>query len=94
MTVQLDDLAREMLEFESHAWVSTHAKERAIVARFRMRPVRYYQRLFALIDQPEVEAADPVTVHRLRRLRDRRAADRLRRSSAPRLPHAGDDRHA
>lgn len=92
MTTQLDDVTREMLEFETRAWVSPHVKERAIQARFGMRPVRYYQRLFAVIDLPEVEEADPMTVHRLRRLRERRAGERVMRARAPRLPHGDDER--
>jgi hypothetical protein len=41
-----------------------------------MPETRYYQLLNALIDRPEALAADPVTVGRLRRLRDLRAARR------------------
>lgn len=37
---------------------------------------RYYQVLNALIDTPEALAFDSLTVNRLRRLRDERAAQR------------------
>lgn len=37
-----------------------------------MSSTRYYQVLDVLIDEPAAEAAEPVTVHRLRRLRDER----------------------
>jgi hypothetical protein len=37
---------------------------------------RYYQVLNALIDKPEALAVDPITVRRLRRLRERRRAMR------------------
>lgn len=45
-------------------------REEAIRAEFGMGAVRYHQRLNLLLDTPEAEAADPVTVHRLQRLRD------------------------
>ncbi|KAJ1684796.1 hypothetical protein LUZ63_020067 [Rhynchospora breviuscula] len=37
---------------------------------------RFWQAVYALIDRPDVEAAEPALVHRLRRLRDRRQAAR------------------
>ena len=45
-------------------------REEAIRTEFGMSAVRYHQRLNLLLDTPEAEAADPVTVHRLQRLRD------------------------
>ena len=37
---------------------------------------RFWQVANSLLDRPEAEAADPVTVHRLRRLRELRKAQR------------------
>jgi len=89
---ELAGLAVAMLEFERRAWPSPAVKERAIRERFGVRPVRYYQRLYALIDSEAAERHDPVTVHRLRRLRDRRAAQRVPGARvAPRLPHGRRD---
>ncbi|MEU2156528.1 MULTISPECIES: DUF3263 domain-containing protein [unclassified Streptomyces] len=48
------------------------AKERAIRERLGMSPVRYYQLLNALLDDPRAAEHDPVTVNRLRRVRDAR----------------------
>ena len=45
-------------------------REEAIRAEFGMGAVRYHQRLNLLLDTAEAEASDPVTVHRLQRLRD------------------------
>ncbi|MDK8767479.1 DUF3263 domain-containing protein [Corynebacterium freneyi] len=45
-------------------------REEAIRTEFGMSAVRYHQRLNLLLDTPVAEAADPVTVHRLQRLRD------------------------
>ena len=39
-------------------------------------PARHAQVVMALLDRADVEAARPVEVHRLRRLRDRRGAAR------------------
>ena len=47
-------------------------KEQTIRQRFGVSPTVYYQRLSRLIDRPAAWAADPVTVKRLRRLRDGR----------------------
>lgn len=42
----------------------------------RLAPVRYYQLLNALLDDPRALAHDPVTVNRLRRVRDARREER------------------
>lgn len=73
-----EDFLRRALAFERR-WSSTvrrgprqaGRREEAIRAEFGMGAVRYHQRLNLLLDTPEAEAADPVTVHRLQRLRDR-----------------------
>lgn len=72
----LDDMARAILDFERTWWKHSGAKEQAIHERFDLSPTRYYQRLNALIDRPEALAHDPMTVNRLRRLRDQRARAR------------------
>ena len=49
---------------------------------FGWRPATYVQHLHALLERSDVEAAMPVEVHALRRLRDERAAARSSRRFA------------
>jgi hypothetical protein len=73
MTVTaLPEEDRAMLRLAGEFWPNAAAKERAIVDRFGVSPVRFYQRLAALIDDHAALAAEPVIVGRLRRIRDRR----------------------
>ncbi|MCF3964048.1 DUF3263 domain-containing protein [Streptomyces fuscigenes] len=60
---------REVLALERRPWSGPGAKERAIRERLGMSPTRYYQLLNALLDDPAAAAHDPVTVNRLRRVR-------------------------
>jgi hypothetical protein len=61
---------------ERQGWPGPGAKERAIREGLGMSPTRYYQLLGALLDDPRALAHDPVTVNRLRRIRDARRARR------------------
>ncbi|MGX2995477.1 DUF3263 domain-containing protein [Streptomyces sp. JNUCC 64] len=67
---------RGVLALERLSWSGPGAKERAVRERLGMAPVRYYQVLNALLDDPRALAHDPVTVNRLRRLRDTRREGR------------------
>ena len=51
-------------------------KERAILEELGLAPVRYYQLLNALLDDERALAHDPVTVNRLRRVREQRRSER------------------
>ena len=62
-----DELA--LLDFEDQWWRHPAAKENSIRGQFGLAPTRYYQRLNTLVDRPEAEAARPVVVRRLQRLR-------------------------
>lgn len=72
-----EDFLRRALSFERR-WSTivrrgpgrAGRREEAIRAEFGIGAVRYHQRLNRLLDTAEAEAADPVTVHRLQRLRD------------------------
>lgn len=75
---ELTDEQRAVLDFERHLWRYTGAKESAIRAEFGFSLVRFNQILAWVIEQPEALAYDPVNVRRLRRLRDRRMAERGR----------------
>ena len=72
MPLDVDDLG--LLRFERQSWRSSAAKNAAIGDQFGCTPLRYYQRLAVLIDNPDALAADPILVGRLRRIRDRRRA--------------------
>lgn len=69
----------DILAFERQWWKYAGAKETAVRERFDMSATRYYQVLNALIERPAAIAHDPMLVHRLRRLRAARAAQRSAR---------------
>ena len=72
----LSERDKQILEIEEQHWRYAGTKEAAIVAA-GLTPVRYYQRLNALLnDEGAIEAA-PLTMNRLRRLD---AARRRRRA--------------
>ncbi|MEU8350427.1 MULTISPECIES: DUF3263 domain-containing protein [Streptomyces] len=68
------DLA--VLAFERRGWPGPGVKERAIREQLDLSPPRYYQLLNALLDDPRALAHDPVTVNRLRRVRETRRSHR------------------
>ncbi len=72
----MNDTDRAILTFEGEWWRYAGNKERAIQENFGLSPVRYYQRLNRLLDQPEALAAQPTVVNRLLRLRDARQQQR------------------
>ncbi|MGW7056701.1 DUF3263 domain-containing protein [Streptomyces sp. NPDC054887] len=63
---------RAVLGVERRSWPGPGAKERAIREQLGISPTRYYQLLNILLDDPRALAHDPVTVNRLRRVRDAR----------------------
>ncbi|MEU1497684.1 DUF3263 domain-containing protein [Streptomyces sp. NPDC005732] len=67
---------RAVLAMERRGFAGPGAKERAIREQLGLAPVRYYQLLNALLDDPRALAHDPVTVNRLRRVRETRRDDR------------------
>ncbi|MET9847762.1 DUF3263 domain-containing protein [Streptomyces ossamyceticus] len=73
---RLDTREQAILALERQGWGSPGAKERAIRERLGLAPVRYYQLLNALLDDERALAHDPVTVNRLRRVREARRAER------------------
>jgi hypothetical protein len=72
----LSERDRAVLAVERRGWPGPGAKERAIREGLGISPTRYYQLLSALLDDPRALAHDPVTVNRLRRVRDARRARR------------------
>ena len=73
---QLGTREREILALERRGFPGPGAKERAIREELKLAPVRYYQLLNALLDDPRALAHDPVTVNRLRRIREARRTER------------------
>lgn len=67
---------RGILALERRGFSGPGAKERAIREELDLSPVRYYQLLNALLDDPRALAHDPVTVNRLRRVREARRGER------------------
>ncbi|KOG51067.1 hypothetical protein ADK76_37685 [Streptomyces griseoflavus] len=65
-----------VLAVERRSWPRPGAKERVIRERLGISPTRYYQLLNALLDDPRALAHDPVTVNRLRRVREARRSRR------------------
>ncbi len=71
LTGMLSDRDRRVLEFEGSWWNYPGPKDRAIREYVGISATRYYQILRRLVDDPQAMAADPLTVRRLRRTRDR-----------------------
>lgn len=71
---ELNEMDARILNFEERAPKSLGAKEDAIRKHLGISPVRYYQRLNQLIEDPTAIAEKPMLTARLRRLRDRRQA--------------------
>lgn len=65
-----------ILELERQRWKYAGAKDAAIMDELGWTRTRYDQVLLAMLDRPDVEAAAPTLVRRLRRLRDDRRAAR------------------
>ncbi|MBI5157678.1 MAG: DUF3263 domain-containing protein [Acidimicrobiia bacterium] len=80
----LSESDRSILEFEGSWWLYPGPKDRAIREYLDISATRYYQVLRRLIDDPDAERIAPMTVRRLRRVRD----DAKRRSVERRLGDA------
>lgn len=72
----MNDTDHAILAFESEFWRYAGNKERVIQERFGLSPVRYYQRLNRLLQEPEALAQQPALVSRLLRLRESRERKR------------------
>ncbi|GAA3478388.1 DUF3263 domain-containing protein [Streptomyces yanii] len=72
----LSDRERAVLAVERRSWPGPGAKEREIRECLGISPTRYYQLLNALLDDRRALEEDPVTVNRLRRIREARRGRR------------------
>lgn len=75
----LSDRDRQLLDFEGRWNGHSGAKEEAVRSDLGLTPARYYQLLSRLIDDADALAAEPMLVHRLRRLRDAGSRSRTHR---------------
>ncbi len=75
----LADKDRAVLDFERIWWRYPEPKDRAIREYLGMSATRYYQVLRRLLDDPVAESIDPLTVRRLRKVRDRAKEARVTR---------------
>jgi hypothetical protein len=69
MSVDDDDF--RLLEFEDAHPRNSHEKESSLHDEFGLTPDAYFERLFRLVDEPEVIATYPVVRRRLLRIRSR-----------------------
>jgi hypothetical protein len=77
--VMLSESDRAVLEFEGSWWQYPGPKDRAIDEYLGMSSTRYYQVLRRLLDDPDADRAAPLTMRRLRKIREharRRALER------------------
>ncbi|MDQ1465982.1 MAG: hypothetical protein QOH10_397 [Actinomycetota bacterium] len=82
--------AREVaiLDFEREWALATGPKEPTIRQRFAVSPTTYYRALSALIARRDAYEHDPLTVLRLRRLREQRRRSRIEGNRTPAGPRA------
>jgi hypothetical protein len=82
----LGDRDKAVLDFESTWWLYPGPKDRAIREYLGISATSYYRSLRRLMDDPEAQRYQPLTVRRVRRVRDeglRRAAARRSGGNAP-----------
>ncbi|HLA66592.1 MAG TPA: DUF3263 domain-containing protein [Acidimicrobiia bacterium] len=75
----LSDSDRAVLDFEGSWWRYPGPKDRAIREYLDISSTRYYQVLRRLLDDPAAEREAPLTMRRLRKVREharRRAIER------------------
>ena len=87
LTTMLTDREKSVLEFEGSWWLYPGPKDRAIRDYLTMSATRYYQILRRVLDHPEAVQYAPLTVRRLRRVRDesreRRVIERFQGGDHP-----------
>lgn len=79
----LTERDRRVLDFEREWWHYPSPKDRAVREYLHMSATRYYQILRRLVDDQEALAYDPLTVRRLRKVRDDAAVRRRLRYLGP-----------
>jgi hypothetical protein len=84
----LSDREVAMLDFERECALLPGPKEPTIRQRFAVSPTTYYRAVSALIARREAYEHDPLTVLRLRRLREQRRRSRIEGRRTPAGPRA------
>lgn len=81
----LNSRHKEMLEFEDLFWSRGGSlnKNKEIEERFHLTPVRYYQLLNVIVDQPEAKEYRPLLVKRIDRMKASRRRGRIKDRTAP-----------
>lgn len=74
------DLETVILDFESQWWQARGNEEAAIREEFDWTPIRYAQKLNAVLDDLQAIEYDPQLVNRLRRIQNRRTEQRKQRA--------------
>src|SRR5690349_12744558 len=75
--MDLTDAERLLLDFEREWWQLPATKMSEIRTRFGFSASSYYRSLHSLIDRPDAEAYDPLTVRRVRRRREQLRRERI-----------------
>jgi hypothetical protein len=73
----LGERDRAVIDFERSWFLYPGPKDRAVAEYLGMSATRYYQALRRLLDDPDAERYDPLTIRRLRRVRAQAQARRL-----------------
>lgn len=73
----MNPLIVAVVAFEARRWNLPGAKDQAVHDLFGVSATRYYAAVNRIIDQPGALELDPVSVHRLRRLRETRRRRRV-----------------
>lgn len=71
-----DERTRRIIDLERACWMLTVPKARVIREMFGISAARYHQLLTRILDDPAALAYDPMTVRRLRRVREARRRQR------------------
>lgn len=72
----MDDVDNRVLELAGRDYRRPGSLDRAARAELDLSPIAFWQRLNALLDDPEALAAAPMLVRRLRRRREAATAQR------------------
>ena len=75
--MDLTEAERSLLDFEREWWLLPTSKMSEIRARFGFSSSSYYRALHVLVDRPDAEAYDPLTVRRVRRRREQVRRERI-----------------
>jgi hypothetical protein len=75
----LSDRDRAVVDFERSWFLFPGPKDRAVAEYLGMSATRYYQVLRRLLDDAEAERYDPLTIRRLRRVREQARRKRQER---------------